>query len=220
MSDPKAARDVGVELDARPADLVVGDPLLLSTLQTLRKRGQPYALLEPTTDSLMRGRLQRLGKILWLRGLPVRRLLGGAEAIVAASAPELEEQVSRDVSHTGTDGAGRGSSPADTRHTHEPEHVSVSASRADVAATSRRRRRPSCSSNRNDGPRPRLGNATGPAARQALGVVRSCRTDAGCLRRCYPRRSRNNTRCARAWSPRACRTARSELGPAWNRPRR
>lgn len=98
---PDAARDVDDELDARPVDLVVGDPILLSTLKTLHRRGQRYALLESTMDTLMRVRLRRLGQALWFLGLPVRKILDGADTVVVASVAELDPKAEADAEHVG-----------------------------------------------------------------------------------------------------------------------
>ncbi|WP_029089041.1 glycosyltransferase [Brevibacterium album] len=101
MRDRDAARDVADELDARPADLVVGDALLLSTLTVLLRRKQRYALLESTADSLMHGRLRRLDGALRLLGLPVRAVLEGARLVVVASAAEIDPQADSDAEHIG-----------------------------------------------------------------------------------------------------------------------
>lgn len=101
MRDPEATRDVDEELDARPADLVVADPLLLSTLKTLRRREQRYALLEPTVDTLLRMRLRSSGALLAPFGLPVRKLLAGAAGVVVASVAELDAGAGADATHVG-----------------------------------------------------------------------------------------------------------------------
>lgn len=101
MRSRATAVDVVEELDARPVDLVVVDPLLLSALQKLRARYQPYALLEPTTDTLMRGRLLTLGPLLRLLGLQVRKLLSGANSVVVASVQELDPRAGLDAEHIG-----------------------------------------------------------------------------------------------------------------------
>lgn len=95
------ARDVDEHLDRNPVDLVVGDPLLLSTLGVLRRRGQRYALLEPTVDTLLRMRLRQTGAVFSVFGLPVRRLLDGASAVVVASARELDAGAGPDAQHVG-----------------------------------------------------------------------------------------------------------------------
>lgn len=99
--DPEAARDVDEELDARPVDLVVGDPLLLSTLKAVHRRAQRYVLLEPTPDTLLRVRLRRVGGVLTPFGLPVRKILDGAKAVVVASAAELDPRAGDDALHIG-----------------------------------------------------------------------------------------------------------------------
>ncbi|MCW4465153.1 glycosyltransferase [Glutamicibacter sp. MNS18] len=99
--DRRAARDVDDELSERPVDLVVGDVLLLSTLKTLYRRGQRYALLESTTDTLMRVRLRRFGRVLWFLGLPVRKILDGADTVVVASVAELDPKAEADAEHVG-----------------------------------------------------------------------------------------------------------------------
>lgn len=101
MRDRDAARDVDDELDARPVDLVVGDLLLTSTLAALLRRGQRYALLESTADTLLRTRMRPLGGLLGLFGLPVRRVIDGADAVVVASVAELDPRAGADAVHVG-----------------------------------------------------------------------------------------------------------------------
>ena len=101
MRSRDAARDVDDELDARPVDLVVGDVLLTSTLSALHRRGQRYALLESTFDTLLRARMRPLGGVLGLFGLPVRAGLDGADAVIVASAAELDPRAGADAQHVG-----------------------------------------------------------------------------------------------------------------------
>lgn len=96
-----AALDVDEELDARPVDLVVGDPMLLSTLQAVHSRGQRYALLEATVDTLLRMRLRASGGLFSVFGLPVRKLIDGADAVVVASVKELDRGAGTDAEHIG-----------------------------------------------------------------------------------------------------------------------
>lgn len=97
-----AARDVADELDARPVDLVVGDPILLSTLRALHRRGQRYALLEHTMDGLLRMRLRRLGGVFRPLGYRVPALLDDAVAVIVASAAELDADHGPGAVHVGT----------------------------------------------------------------------------------------------------------------------
>ncbi|MBL5974572.1 MAG: glycosyltransferase [Candidatus Leucobacter sulfamidivorax] len=101
VRDRDAAQDVDEELDARPVDLVVGDAILLSTLQALARRGQRTALLEPTLDGLLRGRLRSFGWMLGLLGLPGREVLDRAEPVVVASVAELDPRSDADALHVG-----------------------------------------------------------------------------------------------------------------------
>ncbi|WP_054686393.1 glycosyltransferase [Microbacterium sp. No. 7] len=101
MRDRDAARDVDDELDARPVNLVVGDALLVSTLSALRRRGQRYALLEPTVDTLLRVRMRQSGPMLRPVGLDVRSALDGADAVVVASVRELDPRAGADAQHVG-----------------------------------------------------------------------------------------------------------------------
>ncbi|MFD0997520.1 UDP:flavonoid glycosyltransferase YjiC (YdhE family) [Pseudoclavibacter chungangensis] len=101
MRNRDAASDVRERLRTTPVDLVVGDPLLVSTLCAVQDAGARYVLLESTFDSLLRVRLRGSAPLLRLAALPVRRALDGAAATIVASVAELDSRAGADAIHIG-----------------------------------------------------------------------------------------------------------------------
>ncbi len=91
FADRGMGRDLLAELARRPAELVVVDTLLLGVLDTVRRAGVPYAVLEHFYDAYLQGALRGpLGMVLRLRGLRPGRSLADARVRVVTSLPELD----------------------------------------------------------------------------------------------------------------------------------
>ncbi len=91
FADRGMGRDLLAELARRPADLVVVDTLLLGVLDTVRRAGVRYAVLEHFYDAYLQGALRGpLGMVLRLRGLRPARALDEAALRVVTSLPELD----------------------------------------------------------------------------------------------------------------------------------
>jgi len=91
FADKGMARDLLAELSRRPADLVVVDTLLLGVLDTVRRAGVRFAVLEHFYDAYLQGALRGpLGMVLRLRGLRPGRALDAAALRVVTSLPELD----------------------------------------------------------------------------------------------------------------------------------
>ncbi|GAA1912031.1 glycosyltransferase [Nocardioides marmoribigeumensis] len=103
FSDRGLARDVIAALDARPADLVVVDCLLMGVLEAVRAHGTPYVVLEHLYDASYRSLLRGpIGLGMRLHGLRPGRALAGAAARLVASVPELDPSGERaGIEHVG-----------------------------------------------------------------------------------------------------------------------
>jgi UDP:flavonoid glycosyltransferase YjiC (YdhE family) len=103
FADRGLARDVTAELEARPADLVVVDCLLLGVLDAVRATRTPYVVLEHMYDASYRTMLRGpIGLGVRASGVRPGRALAGAAARLVTSIPELDPSGSRtDVEHVG-----------------------------------------------------------------------------------------------------------------------
>lgn len=103
FSDRGLGRDVTDALDARPADLVVVDCMLMGALEAVRAHGTPYVVLEHLYDAFYRSVLRGpIGIGMRLHGLRPGRALSGAAARLVTSVPEFDPSGPREgIEHVG-----------------------------------------------------------------------------------------------------------------------
>jgi len=113
LCDRAKGRDVLAELAAHPADLVVVDTYLLGVMDTLRRAGRSYVVLEHSLDSSLRRDLSGpLGLLVRLLGFPARDLVDAGSPTLVPTLPELDP-TSADVVHTGPVVRGRPAQPTE-----------------------------------------------------------------------------------------------------------
>ncbi len=101
IGDRAMGRDVLADLDTRGADLVVVDCVLFAVMDTLRRAGRPYAVLEHVFDGFLRGAAKGpMGLALRARRLPPLELIDAGTVRVTATVRELD-QGHGDVTHVG-----------------------------------------------------------------------------------------------------------------------
>ena len=103
FSDSGLGRDVTEALEARPADLVVVDCMLMGVLEAVRAHGTPYVVLEHLYDGFYRSVLRGpIGVGMRLHGLRPGRALSAAAARLVTSVPELDPSGGRpELEHVG-----------------------------------------------------------------------------------------------------------------------
>lgn len=101
FGDQAMGRDVVVELESRPADVVVVDCLLFGVMAALRRAGRSYVVLEHSFDGYFRRAAKGpLGLVLRLRGFRALELLDAGRPVLAATQAELDAGHGT-VTHTG-----------------------------------------------------------------------------------------------------------------------
>ncbi len=103
FSDRGLSHDVTEALDARPADLVVVDCMLMGVIETVREHGTPYVVLEHLYDAFYRSVLRGpIGIGMRLHGLRPGRALSGAATRLVTSIPDLDPAGERSgIEHVG-----------------------------------------------------------------------------------------------------------------------
>jgi UDP:flavonoid glycosyltransferase YjiC (YdhE family) len=111
--------DLLLELDRRPADLVVVDCMLFGAIHAVERAGIPYVLLEHLYDEYFANKWLKgpMGLGVRAKGLSPQRGLEGAALRVVASQPELDPAARRrlpaNLVHTGAVVTGRPATPSE-----------------------------------------------------------------------------------------------------------